>query len=452
MAERLTGLDTAFFRLESAAAPMHLGAVAVFQPPKPIPPIRLISLLGERADALRLLHQRVAMTALPPGVPRWVDDPEFDARSHIQLHRLDAGGQKEVAATAARIMADPLDLDQPLWQLHVLTGLRRGGFAVLVKLHHAMADGLRALELGLGLLDGVPTAAPPTAAPTGCLSAMIRLAAEPYRLAGHAMAAAVRLPATVRQAAEITGAVLARARRSVPETPLAVGSPAGRRLALVCLPVADVREVRRRYGGTDHDVLLAILAGALRRWLQHRAHPVDELDVRALIPVSRRSGSRERQRGNVLSGYLCPLPVHEQDPLAQLRTLTTTMHDNKARGPRRGAGAFPLLAELMPDPVQRIIAPLARRSAGRLFDTVVTNVPLPHLKLTLHGAPLREVYPIVPLAYGHALGVALSPYRGTVHIGLHADAAALPDLDHLASAIPEALGDLRAAEPLRSAA
>jgi hypothetical protein len=115
------------------------------------------------------------------------------------------------------------------------------------------------------------------------------------------------------------------------------------------------------------------------------------------------------------------------------------MDRNKAAGPTRGAGAIPVLADRVPAAVHRVAAPLARHGAGLLFDTMVTNVPIPARQLSLAGAPLKEVYPIVPLAHGQALGIALSPYRGRVHIGLHADRQAMPDLHRLADAVPAAL-------------
>ncbi len=117
----------------------------------------------------------------------------------------------------------------------------------------------------------------------------------------------------------------------------------------------------------------------------------------------------------------------------------------KVRGPGRGPGAFPLLADLVPEAAHRVLAPLARHSAPRLFDTMITSVPVPNLKLTLHGAPLREVYPISPLPHGHALGIALSTHHRTVHIGLHGTGPAAPDLDALAQSIPAALDALRTA-------
>src|SRR3954466_6096475 len=201
---RLSALDTAFLCMESAHAPLHLGALAVCAPPERIPPERLTALLGDRAERLPWLRRRAHLSRLPTGAGVWVEDRLFRLRHHVHLHQLADADQAELSTLASELMAEPLDLNRPLWQLHVITGLSEGRFAVLVKLHHALADGLRAVELGVGLLDGfadllaaTPTtielAAPPAlrALPAG-LAAPGGLAglAAPGGLAGLAAAAA----------------------------------------------------------------------------------------------------------------------------------------------------------------------------------------------------------------------------------------------------------------------
>jgi WS/DGAT/MGAT family acyltransferase len=481
--DRLTALDTAFLCLESVHAPMHLGALAIFHPTEPVKPAHLVSLLGDRADRLPWLRRRVGLSWLPPGAAVWVEDRLFSAKRHIHLHQLDGGDPDEVAASAAELMADPLNLSRPLWEVHIITGLSEGRFALLVKLHHALADGLRAAELGLALLDGftdLALASPPPALADGpadvgpgrpdpavvSLSGMARalrsaagsaassaagIAARPDQLLAHLGSAAATVPSVARHVGEIAGiagSILSSARLTGPASPLAASSAAraaaDRRLALLQLPIGEIRQIRRRHGGTDNDILLAVLTGALRDWLAHQGEAVDRLQLRALIPVSRRARPNEQRRGNVLSGYLCDLPVHESDPLARLSRIRTTMDRNKAAGPGRGPGAIPVLAERVPAAMHRVVTPLTRQSAGRLFDTIVTNVPLPPVPLTLAGAPLREVYPIAPLAHGHSLGIAMSAHRGNVHIGLHGSGPAGP-LSRLANSVPAALGALQAA-------
>src|SRR5213078_2668421 len=189
--DRLSGLDTAFLCLESADAPMHLGALAVFGARSQVRPSRLVTLLGERAARMPRLRWRVSPQRLPGAGDVWAADPRFDVRRHIRSHRLAGEDDEAVAALVARLMTEPLDLAHPLWQLHVLTGLDGGRFAVLIKLHHAVADGLRAVELGVGLLDGYADRVPAAPDPVdrsllGTAWSVARTAVCPYRLLGRA--------------------------------------------------------------------------------------------------------------------------------------------------------------------------------------------------------------------------------------------------------------------------
>ncbi|MFD0576040.1 wax ester/triacylglycerol synthase domain-containing protein [Dactylosporangium darangshiense] len=157
--ERLSDLDTAFLRLESPRAPMHLGALAIFQPRERIPPARLVTVLGERVARIPALLQRVRSTWLPPGGAVWTPDTTFELSRHVHTHRLQRG-TNAMTVLACELMAEPLDLGRPLWQLHLMTGLSEQRFALLIKLHHALADGLRTVELGLRLFDGFADRSP----------------------------------------------------------------------------------------------------------------------------------------------------------------------------------------------------------------------------------------------------------------------------------------------------
>lgn len=431
-ATQLSGLDTAFLCLDSTATPMNIGALALFAPTQPVHPARIADLLRVRAQRIPRLRQRVRASLLPVGNARWVDDPAFDATDHVHTHHLhrphDAG---QLTDLAARIMGERLDPTRPLWELHVITGLPGGWFAVLPKLHHALADGAAALLVGLGLLDGMDGAVAPQPQPctTGGLGVGDTLRA---------------LGTSAQQAMDIAGSVLRSARPAPPASPLLAPSATERRLAIARLPLHDIKQVRLRHGGTTNDVLLAVLAGALRDWLAGRGDQPDGLALRALVPVSRRGRSRgTATAGNQLSGYLCDLPVGEPDPVRRLMAVRAMMDGNKEAGPGRGPGALPVLADRVPAAVHRVVMPMVGQCAPLLCDTVVTTVPLPGVPLSFDGAELREIYPVVPLAPGHALGVAFSPYRDTVHVGLHANGRALPDVDLLADAMSGTLGSLQ---------
>lgn len=248
---------------------------------------------------------------------------------------------------------------------------------------------------------------------------------------------------TLRQTLEtatIASSVVRAARP--PQSPVIAPATAGRRLGFAQLPLTDLRRIRRAHGGTTHDVVLAILSGALRTWLLNRGVRADDRTLRALVPVSVRGRAAEQTGGNKLSGYLCELPVGLDDPVRRLHRIRTAMARNKAAGPHRGAGAFPLLAERMPTLLHRLGTRTAGMAAPLLFDLVITSVPVPAPRLTLDGAPLAHVHPFVPLAPRQAVGIAVAPYRDTVHIGLQANADAVPDLGALRDAVAKSAAEL----------
>ena len=335
-----------------------------------------------------------------------------------------------------------------------MSGVGDGRFAVLVKLHHALGDGLAAQEIGVGVLDEIGRNGPdarPGAAGHGAATSDGRSPA-PGRVAWISSTACSVLgwpcrtahgvhgtaAHTMGQVADVLGmaaSVLRSARLPAPGSPLVVSSSGRRGLGLARLELQQVHRIRARFGGTVNDVLLAVVAGALRQYLIGRGDPVEGLNLRALIPVSRRARSGGRTGGNQMSGYLCELPLGEPDPGRRLRAITAAMQLSKVAGATRGPGAIPLLAERLPPALHRVVAPVAGQVAALLFDILVTSVPLPGIPLRLDGAELEEVFPVAPLAPGHALAVALSSYRGVAYIGLHADSAALPDVAGLAEAI-----------------
>ncbi len=328
-------------------------------------------------------------------------------------------------------MERPLERGRPPWEAHVLPGEDGVSFAVLFKFHHALADGLRALKLAAGVLDPVdmPERAPRAIEPPRGLLPDVR------KLPGLVPGLVRGALSDVGRALDI-GASLARSTLGMRPVSALTSPPSGtRRTAGVVVDIDDVHRVRKAAGGTVNDVLIAVVAGALRRWLDERGDGSKGVAPRALIPVSRRRPRAAHPQGNRLSGYLIRLPVYESDPLGRLDTVRTAMLRNKDAGSDRGAGAVALLADHVPALGHRLGGPLVGQAARLWFDILVTSVPLPGVGLRLGGHELAEVYPLAPLAPGQALAVAISTYRGHVHYGLVADAKAVPDLDRFAHAV-----------------
>ncbi|MFD9502919.1 wax ester/triacylglycerol synthase family O-acyltransferase [Streptomyces sp. NPDC060035] len=439
--ELLAPLDLAFWHLESDAHPMHLGALAVFSPAPGVTPQDLLALLGERAAAIPRLRMRVRDVLLPVGGAAWFTDKDFDVHRHVRRVVLGEGDfMAEATRLAGELMEQPLGRGLPPWQMYLLCGAGGGPFAVLVKLHHALADGMRAVAIGAGIFDQI------AAAGTGRGAARRRTPVPPrswlpgpHKVAG----AALDRIGDVGRALGVGASVVRASRLDLRgSTALTASSSGTRRLATAELDAEAVQRIRRAEGGTANDVLLAVVAGALRRWMLERGEQLPVADPRALVPVSRRRPVGAAT-GNRLSAYLLDLPVGESQGLERLRLVRSGMDRNKAAGPMRGAGAVAVLADQLPALAHRFGAPLAGNAARMLFDVLVTSVPLPRSALSLGGCPLSAVYPMAPLARGQSLAVALSTYGGRVQVGLVADGKALPDLDRLAVAVQDELAALQ---------
>ncbi|MFF9218987.1 wax ester/triacylglycerol synthase family O-acyltransferase [Streptomyces viridosporus] len=459
-ADPLAPLDLAFWNLESAGHPMHLAALGVFAARSPSAAAHAADLLAARAAAVPGLRMRIRdvwqpLAARPPLRRPWPGpgeslvsalrrplvsalrgslafggaerepDPGFDPLDHIRLHP----PTTDFHAAAGRLMERPLERSRPPWEAHVLPGQGGASFAVLFKFHHALADGLRALTLAAALMDPMDLPAPrprPAEPPRGMLPDVRKvpeLVREALSDAGRALD---------------IGAAVARSTLDMRSSPALGCAPSGtRRTAGAVIDLDDVHRIRKSAGGTVNDVLIAVVAGALRRWLDERGDGSEGVAPRALVPVSRRRPRTAHPQGNRLSGYLLRLPVGERDPLARLALVRTAMDRNKDAGPHRGAGAVALLADHVPPLGHRLGGPLLGQAARLWFDVLVTSVPLPGFGLRLGGDPLGAVFPLAPLAPGHSLAVAVSTYRGRVHYGLVADGAAVPDVDRLARAMSE---------------
>ncbi len=437
----LAPLDLAFWNIESAEHPMHLGALGVFTAHSPTAGAHAADLLAARAAAVPGLRMRIRDAWQPVGLLQPFSFggatrepvPDFDPLDHVRLHAPTADFQ----AVAGRLMERPLERGRPPWEAHVLPGEDGVSFAVLFKFHHALADGLRALTLAAAVLDpmDMPARKPRPEEPRGGRLPDVR-----------------SLPGLVRGAlsdvgrALDIGASVAVSTLGMRSSSALTAEPSGtRRTAGVVVDIDDVHVVRKAVGGTVNDVLIAVVAGALRRWLDERGDGSEGVAPRALIPVSKRRPRTAHPQGNRLSGYLIRLPVDDPDPLRRLATVRTAMDRNKDAGPNRGAGAVALLADHVPALGHRLGGPLVGQAARLWFDILVTSVPLPGVALKLGGHQVTEVFPFAPLARGQSLAIAISTYRGRVHYGLVADAEAVPDLDVLATAVTEEVQSLIAA-------
>ena len=456
MADRLSPLDVSFLYMESPTTAMHVGGVAVFEPPADgFDYDRLVELISQRIALVPRYRQKVKLIPGRVANPVWVDDEDFDVTYHVRRSALPRpGNEAQLKELVGRLQSRQLDRNRPLWEIYLVEGLEHGRVAVITKTHHAMVDGISAVDIGTVILDLTPTPRevpeddwrprrePGTVALVA--EAVTDLVRRPTQALDTARSAVVDAKTTVGKVAGLAGGVLAQAKvmaRSAPSSPLNVGIGEQRRFGMARTDLDDYKRVRKVHGGTVNDVVLATVSGALRTWLLTRGESVTPTTtIRAMVPVSVRSEGEAG--GNRVSSYFVDLPVGEGNPVMRLHQVSFAMRAHKESGESVGADALVQLTGFAPPTIHALGARVASGFSRRLFNLVVTNVPGPQFPLYAAGARMLEMYPVVPLSKGQAVSVGLTSYDGGVYYGLNADRDAMPDIDVLATCIEESLAEL----------
>jgi len=470
--DRLSALDVSFLYLETPTTPMHVGGVAIFDPPQttgsdgagePFDYDALCELVSRRIAAVPRYRQVVRWVPGHLANPVWVDDEDFDISYHVRRSALPRpGSPDQLRELVGRVQSRQLDRNRPLWEIYLVEGLADGHFAIITKTHHAMVDGVSAIDVGALILDTTPTprddlrseAWMPDPSPSGLslvAGAIVDNLRRPTQVVETLRSSVTDARATVERAVGTATGVVATVRTSLrpaPSSPLNVPIGEQRRYGMAATDLDDYKLVRKTHGGTVNDVVLATVAGALRTWLLTRGESVTPATtVRAMVPVSVRTGDqagapRNPELGNRVSAIFVDLPVGEASPLVRLHRVSYAMKAHKESGQSVGADALISLSGFAPPTIHAAAARLGARMTRRLFNVVVTNVPGPQFALYAAGAQMLECYPVVPLAKEQAVTVGLTSYDGGVYFGLNADRDAMPDVDVLALCIEESLAEL----------
>ncbi|HEX4110481.1 MAG TPA: wax ester/triacylglycerol synthase family O-acyltransferase [Solirubrobacteraceae bacterium] len=466
--DRLSALDASFLHQEGPTAHMHVGALLLVDGPPPS--------LGDFLEHIRQrLHlvpryrHKLAHARVDRGRPVWVDDPSFNLDYHVRQTALPAPADRaQLRLLTGRIFSQQLDRAKPLWELWLVEGLHDGCFALISKTHHALIDGISGVDLATVLFDLQPVPEPighsgrpwrPRREPSTAelLGTGLRAALRAgVTLAGGALEAAShpeRALSDAREAAEGVGEVVWAGLNPAPPTPLNVEIGPHRRFAGVSAPLEDFKLIKRAFGGTVNDVVLAVVSGALREFLITRGVRTQGLELRALVPVSTRTEGDRHTLGNRIAAMRGPLPVYIEDPVERVRFVSRAMHGLKESRQALGAEVLAGVQDFAPPTI------LARASrlhfTTRLFNLIVTNIPGPQFGLYVLGRELQRAYPIAFLPERHALAVAIMSYNGEMGFGLLGDHDAMEDLEQVGAAIGAGVAELvelarretRAAQP-----
>lgn len=449
---QLTPLDTSFLAVESENAHMHVGWVCEFSPPADGDPPTYEQLrdhIGARLQRAPRYRQRLREMPLSVGSPDWVDDHEFDLDRHVVPAISD-----DLRAATAAAMSQPLAPDRPLWEMTIVEGLPDGGVGVIGKAHHCMVDGVAAVELASLLLDPEPDPADPPAdewVPQTAPHAGEVLGRGFVRGIGDRFAAlagpvkALGSPARLR---ELPGEVAALARATVDSARPAAGNEtlneqslsSQRHLGMLNRPLDELRQIKRSFGVSLNDVLLAAVTGALREYMAGREDAPQKL--KTMVPVNVRADGEGGPAGNRISFMFVDLPCDEPDRIARLHRLSAETETRKRRGLADASETILDGIGQAPNALRGVISRLVARP--RFFNLTVSNIPGPAAPMYMCGSRLEAAYPVVPIPEKHALSVGMTSIHGRACFGLYADRQAVPDVDEIVRGVDRELDELLA--------
>ncbi|MBF6063179.1 wax ester/triacylglycerol synthase family O-acyltransferase [Nocardia terpenica] len=464
MITRLTPQDASFHRLESSSNPMHIGSLAIVRGTSPgQPPLdydRLVDLVSGRLPLVPRYRRKVREIPFALGRPVWVEDSRFDVGYHVRRSALPTPGTDEqLHDLVARLASRPLDHTRPLWEMYLIEGLSENRLAIFTKTHTALVDGSTALEIGHVILDAGPS---PREVADDAWSArrepgeiellamaLFELAAQPgeaLEVVRHASANANALVSTAAKAVDRVVSMVRTAALGTPDSPFNTPTSRNRRFDVVRTELEDYRRIRRRFDCSINDVILAVVTGALRIFLQSRGEVLTESAVlRAVVPMSvyveGPHGDRLKPASEV-SSFLVDLPVGEPNPVMRLSHIAhaTEAHARHRRGVR--ARTLVHMAGFAPASLHAMSVRAASTFAEHTFNLVITNAPGPQQPMYIGGARMLEMYPVSPLLRNQATSIGITSYDGHVFYGLNADRDAMADIGVLSAAVRESMEEM----------
>jgi WS/DGAT/MGAT family acyltransferase len=462
--DRLTAVDASFLTNESSNSHMHVGAILIFEGPPP-KYVDLVEHVRSRLHLVPRFRQKLVVPPLEAGRPLWADDVNFNLSYHIRHTALpQPGGEAQLKRLAGRVFSQQLDRSKPLWEMWLAQGLDDDRFAILTKTHHAMVDGVSGVDIGTVLFDferdpetprvedeWVPQPEPSTTELVA--RGVADVVAAPVALAERAVDAVRNPETTARKAVEALeglSEIVSAFADPAPDVPLNLEIGPHRRYVWARSELATFKRIKDSLGGTVNDVVLAVVTGALRSWLDRRGIRTEGLELRALVPVSIRSEDERGNLGNRIALMRGPLPVYVEDPVRRLRVISEEMEGLKRSKQALGAEVISRFNDFAPP---TLLAQASRINfSTRLFNLIVTNVPGPQMPLYVLGREMEEVFPVAFLPQNHALAVAIMSYNGKVGFGLLADYDSMEDIELLSEGIAGSLAELEQAAGAATAA
>ncbi|WP_102142736.1 WS/DGAT/MGAT family O-acyltransferase [Mycobacterium hubeiense] len=457
--QRLSGLDASFLYLETAAQPLHVCSILEIDTstmPGGYTFDRLRDELGLRIKAMPQFREKLADSRFNLDHPVWVDDKDFDVDRHVHRIGLPApGGRRELAEICGHIASLPLDRSRPLWEKWVIeniagTDAHQGGrLAVFTKVHHAGVDGVTGASMMSQLCSTEPDAPPPdpvdgvgdASSLEIALNGAVQFATRPLKLANMLPATVSTVVDTVRRAR--SGLTMA-APFAAPKTAFNANITGHRNIAFAELDLEDVKAVKNHFGVKVNDVVMALVSGVLRKFLEDRGELPEESLV-GMVPVSVHEKS-DRPGRNQVSGMFSSLRTDIADPAERLKAIAEANSVAKQHSSAIGATLLQDWTQFAAPAVFGVAMRLYARSrlteAKPVHNLVISNVPGPQVPLYYLGCEVKAMYPLGPIFHGSGLNITVMSLNGKLDVGIVSCPELLPDLWDLADDFEPALDEL----------
>jgi diacylglycerol O-acyltransferase len=464
MVSRLSPSDAAFFHLEDSSTPMYVGTLSILRKPRNgLSYETFLATVEQRLPQIPRYRQKVREVTLGLARPVWVDDREFDITYHIRRSALPSpGSDAQLHELIARLGARPLDKSRPLWEMYLIEGLARNRIAIYTKSHQALVNGMTALEIGHVIADR--TQKPPefgediwipAREPSDrrlLLGAVGEWITRPADQLGAVRSAVTEVATNAGQLVEVGRRFvdIARtvARGTAPNSPLNTAVSRNRRVTVASHGLDDYRVVRARYDCDVNDVLLAVVAGALRNWLMSRGEPVTATTtVRAMAPMSVYPDAELDSTGpgqaiSEVSPFFIDLPVGEGNAVVRLSQIAHATESHPTHASFVDARTIVTLSGFAPPTLHAMGIRVATTFSARQFNLLITNVPGAQKQMFVAGTKLLETYAVPPLLNNQVLALGVTSYNGMLYFGINADRDAMSDVDVLPSLLRESLDEL----------
>lgn len=457
--ERLSWGDTVFLHLEREGMPLNVASVCIFE--------------GEIliADCLRFVEgklpvlprylKRVVSAPLGLGLPSWEYDAEFDLRRHVREVRLKHGTESELKSVAGKIFSQVMDRQHPLWDVTLVHGVRGNRTGVIFRLHHCLADGIAGVGLINTLLDASPDVAqlPPqkfklnVPRPPDPLTSLTSGVIDSYSdFVKRSLSALADLLSMAERAAANGGQIVPTQELSdlLPEITafterLRFNVPyrGPQKFVWVDVPLDEVKVIRKVFGTSVNDVILALVTAAVRRYVEHHGDSVKGRLFRMMVPVNLRGNESPGELGNRISLVPVTVPLDIRDPRKLLAAVHRRTEFLKHAHAAELVSLVGGMIGMFPTALQAMAGPFVSRLPITPFNLVCTNVPGPQFPLYLLGHKMLRWYPYVPVGGEMAVNCAVLSYDGTIHFGFSGDVHAAPDLRRLESLVKESYLELR---------